>query len=302
VRERVAFADIWAGLREQWGATFDAEVIARLTPAEVTELRECDRCGLQWFDPATPGDEQFYAVLMSQMGYEESRWEFKTVAHDLRPDDAVVDFGAGDGKFLRAIADRVGSVAGVDHNPAAIADLQAHGIEGHDSDFDTFAASHPGAFDAACTFHLLEHVDEVTPIVRAMLRCLAPGGRLYIGVPNRDRQVASERESLDCPPHHLSRWSPAQIPELARRVDAEVLRIECEPPAYHIVVGLTMARHDAWLARIPPALGRRAIRAVLLRALIGPRRYARGVTRGTWVRRGWVGLTLLAVLRLPAPG
>lgn len=297
-REEIAYEKIWDRLREEWGARFSAPVLARHTPAPTTTVRECDTCGLQWFDPAVAGDSVFYEELMSQVSYEDDRWEFGAVAGELGPQDAVVDFGCGEGRFLRAIAPRVARPVGVDHNRPAIEALNRHGIEGHATSFEAFADANAGTFDVACTFHLLEHLDNVPGTVAAMMRCLKPGGRLYVAVPNRDRLRGDALEPLDCPPHHVSRWSAGQVPELARRVGAEVLRVRLEPAAFHLVQQQLMVPVDRRLASVPAPF-RRGLRALALRARVGPRRYERGVVDGAWERRGWTGLTLLAVLRAP---
>src|SRR5215211_5648452 len=80
VLETIDFARIWAALEREWSPRFTADVIARHTPAQETDLRECEECGLQYFVPCLAGDRDFYEQLMGGARYSEDRWEFRRAA------------------------------------------------------------------------------------------------------------------------------------------------------------------------------------------------------------------------------
>jgi SAM-dependent methyltransferase len=291
---RVPYATIWAELERQWDATFTDAVRERHTPHDVAELRRCGSCGIEWFVGAMPGDAEFYRELMVQAPYVAERWEFGLVRARLGASDSVVDFGSGDGEFLRTVAGIVARRAAVDHNPDAVRRMVADGIAASSASFAAFADDHTGAFSVATAFHVLEHLTGVDEVLEPALRCLGPRGRLFVSVPDRKRLPAAELEPLDCPPHHLSRWAAPQLRALADHLGMRVVRIDREPPDYGKVIGRLMAPIDARLGGEPRGPGRRIARAVAWRTLVGPRRHALAARTGAYERVGLYGHTMLA--------
>ena len=285
--ERVRFDDVWHALAEQWGVSFSPGVRDRHQATAELELKECAGCGLQRFEPAIPGDASFYEELMAATPYEAVRWEFGVVADRLGAGDAVVDFGCGDGAFLRSLGPRAGRIVGVDHNEAAIADLRGAGVEAHAEPFDRFAAREREAFDVACAFQIVEHLPRVEALVGPMAGSVGRGGRLFVSVPNRDRSFRWGSEPLDCPPHHLTRWAPEQLDALAERFGLRLVTTWRQPP--------TLGEARALSVRSPESpLGR-----LLAHARMGPYRYRRAVRSGRFERRGLFGHTMLAELEKP---
>jgi hypothetical protein len=128
---------------------------------------------------------------------------------------------------------------------------------------------------------------------------MSPSGRLFVTVPNRDRMTRLPREPLDCPPHHITRWTSDQLRYLADSVGLRVDELSFEPPSRWIVRQPQRRRSEAWSRW----LGRRAshvIRRVDDKVQPPTWWYARQVRRGTYVRRGMFGHTMLAQLSLPA--
>jgi 2-polyprenyl-3-methyl-5-hydroxy-6-metoxy-1,4-benzoquinol methylase len=295
----VPYERIWAGLREEWGAELTEDVIAHHQVGKRATLVRCRTCGLEYFPGAVAGDHAFYEQLMGAMPYHGGRWEFDLVLPTLRPTDAVVDLGAGEGAFVRAARERVARAVGVDHNEDAISRLRADGIEAHVEDLASFTAREAGAFDVACSFHTIEHLAEVGPLVTALRDAVRPGGRVFVSTPDRRRLGRRDDEPLDCPPHHVSRWSPAQLRALAEGRGLRLRSVRSEEPA---------ASHvwQVWRDRGRPVLDRLGARDdgdLLTKAWMhlatGPRRYALGVRRGAYRRRGWVGHAMLAELERP---
>jgi 2-polyprenyl-3-methyl-5-hydroxy-6-metoxy-1,4-benzoquinol methylase len=293
---RVDYAAIWRELEAQWKVTLPAEVRSRHTEQADTELRRCAGCGLDWFVGAVPGDADFYRQLMAQVPYVAGRWEFRLVRRRLIDNDRVVDFGCGDGEFLRSVAGAVSHRVGVDHNADAINRIVADGIDARVSDFADFAAEHEGAFTVASAFQIVEHVEHVDAVLRPAIQCLAPAGRLFISVPDRERIAEAQLEPLDCPPHHMSRWSPAQLHAVADRLDLTLVRVDRQPPELGHVITRVMTPLDARLLRPPRSTGRRIARALTHRALIGPRRHELLSRTGVYARHGLHGHTMLAEL------
>ena len=285
-------------LASDWGADFAADSFP-LTPGATFALHECGTCGLHFFAPLLSGDAAFYQRLMAAVPYESSRWEFGQVAGEIMATDRVVDLGCGDGAFVRMVKPRVLRAVGVDHNPEAIERLRRAGMAAEAASFPQFAQRHPGEFDVACAFHTLEHIAEIGQFMRAITRCVRPGGRIFLSVPNRRRFARDDAEPLDCPPHHVSRWDPTQWRVLADRFGLELVDVRFEEPDLSHVYLMHRQDIERWsgclLGRAaPPALWRG-----YLKLMVGPARHARAAGRGRYSRRGVYGHTMLAQFRLP---
>jgi SAM-dependent methyltransferase len=228
--EKIPYREIWNRLREDWGASFSEEVIRRNTLADETALFECEHCGVQFFDPAAAGDAEFYRELgESPRYYSPSKWEFDWVRSRLPPSAEVLDVGCGRGDFLAAIAPVTRRAVGMDWSPSAVAQARGRGLEAIEADLVAQADGFEGAFTAICAFHILEHLQEPVPFLRLLRRCLRPGGSIFLSVPNRFRSSRSSLEPLDCPPHHLTRWSPASLERFVGWNGLRVVEFATEP-------------------------------------------------------------------------
>lgn len=289
VLERIPYDAIYQALSDDWSAPISPHVRERLSPGDHATLVRCDSCGLEHFDGAVPGDNEFYAELTSAPAYyEHGRWEFPVVTDRLAPGSSVVDFGAGRGDFLQQARTRASRIVGVDQSPEAITGLTTAGIEAHAQPFRAFAQTHPGEFDVATGFHIIEHVPDVAELVEPMAAVLRPGGRLFVSTPNRHRPRSTNLEPLDCPPHHLSRWSPTQMEHLAERFGLHLVGVSCEPAPLNAYL-FSLRR------KIPgPASLGRVVAAVARRLPLARRRHERLRRTGELERRGIVGLSMLA--------
>lgn len=288
-------------LNRDWAVCISREAFP-VPPDGTFVLYECDTCGLHFFVPALVGGAAFYQQLMATVPYEtsQSRWEFGQVARELRVTDRVVDFGCGDGAFLRLAQPLVRQAVGVDHNPDVIDRLRLAGLTGEATSCSEFAQRHPDGFDVACAFHTLEHIDEIGEFMKAVICCVCPGGRILLSVPNRRRFGRENGEPLDCPPHHVSRWDPAQWLVLASQFGLELLRVRFEEPDYSHVRLLYRQHLDRSYGRLlrkpAPTLALRAYSKLL----VGPERYRRRAQRGWYSRRGIYGHAMLAEFVRPS--
>jgi SAM-dependent methyltransferase len=228
--ETIQYREIWKHLREDWGARFSDEVVRRNTPGEETTLFECGSCGVYFFDRAVAGDAEFYRELGDSPKYYSSwKWEFDWVKARIARGAAVLDVGCGGGDFLAGIAPSAGRVVGVEWSFPAVARARAQGLDVREGNIAGFAAEFAGGFDAVCAFHVLEHLPAPAGFLGSLRRCLRPGGSLYLSVPNRVRSGRASIEPLDCPPHHLTRWSPGSLERFVSGNGLRVVEIATEP-------------------------------------------------------------------------
>lgn len=248
--ERIPYSEIWDRLRTEWEASFSEDVMRRHTPCGETALLECPRCGAQFFDPPVAGDADFYRELGGSPRYYAAwKWEFDWVKARLPRGAGVLDVGCGGGDFLTGISPVAGRAVGVEWSSLAVARARARGLDVREGDLAGHAAEFEGGFDAVCAFHVLEHLPEPAGFLGLLRRCLRPGGSLYLSVPNRMRSGRAPLEPLDCPPHHLTRWSPASLAAIARRSGLLPAEVATEP------VELSIPR-DRLRERIRDAVGK----------------------------------------------
>jgi 2-polyprenyl-3-methyl-5-hydroxy-6-metoxy-1,4-benzoquinol methylase len=297
--EVIRYDAIWTRLEDDFGVRFTPAVKNRHTRGDATTLVECGTCGLCYFTPLIAGGADFYRELMKGAHYEEDRWEFGKVASALPPGVTVADLGSGSGAFLRSLGDRPARRVAVDHNVDVAEALRVDGVEFR-SEIASLATEQRGVFDVVCAFQLLEHLPAIADVVEPARACLRPGGSLFVSVPTRERTREAGLEPLDCPPHHVSRWAPAQFQTLAQRFDLRLRRVQTQPPTLSTVSRL---RERELQRRLCPVLGARAGRscARVLRKLTLPHRaYERAAQSGRYAHHGIFGHTMLAEFERPA--
>jgi SAM-dependent methyltransferase len=101
----------------------------------------------------------------------------------------VLDFGCGEGAFLPSLCRNFKDVVAVDVDVAAASALAGHyGLENL-CILQAYAPTLPfadGVFDFIVAADVLEHVQDLDPVVKELSRLLAPGGRLVISAPSEN--------------------------------------------------------------------------------------------------------------------
>lgn len=293
--ERIPYSEIWDRLRDEWEASFSEDVVRHHTPCQETALLECPRCAVHFFDPPVAGNADFYRELGdSPRYYSPWKWEFDWVKARIASGADVLDVGCGGGDFLAGIATVAGRAVGVEWSPPAVARARARGVDVREGDLAGYASEFAGGFDAVCAFHVLEHLPEPAGFLKSLRRCLRPGGSLYLSVPNRMRSGRAPFEPLDCPPHHLTRWSPVSLAAIARRSGLLPTEVATEPVELSIPRDRLRERIRDGVGKVPAVGGilgiwlpRAAWRVVFFSPLLSLyRRY------GVLERAGFFGLSV----------
>lgn len=110
-------------------------------------------------------------------------WQ-RVFARWIRPEDSVVELGAGYCEFINAVVAR--RRVAVDLNPDTVL-AAAPGVEVHTASASELGFLRDGEVDVVFTSNFLEHLpgkDQVTEVVRSAHRVLRPGGLLIVMGPN----------------------------------------------------------------------------------------------------------------------
>ena len=212
---------------------------------EVLELEKdhmrivrCKACDLVFVNPTF--DEAHYKQVYASKEYQEIVRDLGINSHEYRVNrfgvervgimsehlrvpagraPRYLDVGCSTGFVVEAARDKGWDAIGIDLNPSAIEFGRSRGL-----DLRTVALEEagfaPGTFDAVSLFDVLEHLLDPSRTLRACAELLAPGGILFMYVPNFDsasRLLMGANAHFIWPTHHLNYYTPATIRDLMLR-------------------------------------------------------------------------------------
>lgn len=274
-----------AKVHETWLEKYDIPVQQYFPQGTITNF-SCQTCGLDFFYPPSAGDSRMYEQLQRfPWYYEENKWEFRASLERLGAPGPALEVGCGTGNFLRALQ-RAGfeDVCGVDANRRALELLRAGGIEA----FARLDHVRNRRFDYIFAFQVLEHIPTPRAFLDSLVPLLSEHGRIYVAVPNQDSFIGDdERQELNQPPHHCSRFRSRTFRHMSRFSPLECEQLAFEPLAPH---------HVGWyIATRLQKLPRESLTSRLAWRAAAP--LAEQLLRFSPVRRRIHGHTMLAVLR-----
>ena len=206
------------------------------------------------FDPGDKTDDEAAARRAMQTG---------VLRHIEIPEGKrLLDVGCGGGWFMR-IARRLGAdVHGVEPSPIAAERARGHGLDVYNGTLETYLEERPDhePFDLITASHVLEHVSDPVQTLRGMKQLLAPGGTIWISVPNASswarRKLGTEWYSVDLP-YHLQQFAPGSLSQSAERAGLSVhsQSTHSMPRAAAASMALYLRRHYLIPRRVTTKLG-----------------------------------------------
>ena len=223
----------------------------------------CRRCGFVYADPAaTQRDyDRFYcewskyddsatATGSGLSAYDATRLAITAsdIARALPSRAAsILDAGCATGGLLTALRDHgFTAVAGLDPSPRCAAACRERGFEAYVGSISTASApAHMPKFDCVVVSHVLEHVYDIPAFFTAARRLLAPGGHLYIEVPDAtcyDDYLYAPFQEFNT--EHINHFSACALENTARRFGFQSIMVEqkviqtAEDMLYPAVFGL----------------------------------------------------------------
>jgi len=275
-----------------WSCGAATEEAAELRPAS---YRRCLACGLL-FQPRRDSadlhalyDGEYFQCYPCGGDYSagtlqrehEARVRVRLLCRFVETPGCLLEVGAAGGHFLAAAGQAGFHAFGIE----PVAELAERGrselgveiaaglLEEVDLDNDTF--------EAACAFHVLEHLPSPGEALGLLREALVPRGILLVEVPNIE-SFAAQRASGEWPPldplHHVTHYGPAALRGMLERAGFDVIRIETVPFFTYLrpreaVRPHHLAHRVALSARARvPLLGPHPHRHELLRAAARPAR------------------------------
>lgn len=176
----------------------------------------CRNCAFVYSNPFVGGDARFYELAFSGEGYPTWKWEYTVtvdVLKTLAPDFTLLEVGAGNGAFVKAIAPALTSKSQVvctEYSSLGREAIRAYGITVLDADLRAMpAGEYEHFFDVICMFQVLEHLDRMHELFASINQLTRPGASFFAAVPNGAHIEFNELNDalLDMPPNHIGRWN-----------------------------------------------------------------------------------------------
>jgi 2-polyprenyl-3-methyl-5-hydroxy-6-metoxy-1,4-benzoquinol methylase len=198
----------------------------------------CTRCDLVFVNPTF--DQEHYQEVYASQAYQDIVRDLGINSHDYRvkrfgaervrimgehlriPNGRApryLDVGCSTGFVVEAAQANGWTATGIDLNPSAIAFGRSRGLDVRTVALEA-AGLAAGTFDAVSLFDVLEHLLEPGRTLRACVDLLAPGGILFLYVPNFDsasRLLMGANAHFIWPTHHLNYYTPTTIRDLMLR-------------------------------------------------------------------------------------
>jgi 2-polyprenyl-3-methyl-5-hydroxy-6-metoxy-1,4-benzoquinol methylase len=267
---------------DAWQRVFQMQISAEFHGITQFQLLECTVCKLQFFEPRSlAGSPALYEGLEKfEWYYMPDKWEHRVALEDLEGCKNGIEVGCGFGEFVARVGREKPATVfeGFEQNPSAVKIASEKGIPVHLLNLEDLAEAHSGNYAAVCAFQVLEHVADPKSFVDAACKLLYPGGRLILGLPNGRSFLRHQFNTLDMPPHHMTRWTSEVLKEVERWFPLKIRRICYEPLADYHIDGYVEAYTDVLAragVRVVAAPGLRSRLSRLLR-VSGLRRFLRG--------------------------
>jgi SAM-dependent methyltransferase len=223
---------------EEWTRQLGMDVSEEFHGLSQIELLRCGSCTLRFFQPeCIAGSPSLYEKLEKfEWYYMKRKWEHDVALEDLNACTNGIEVGCGFGDFVaRVVKEKVIPFEGCEQNASAVEIAQANGVSVRLDDLEHIATVCPSAYDAVCSFQVLEHVTRPGNFVAATCSILRPGGKLMLGLPNAESFLGYQQNILDMPPHHMTHWTAEVLSRMQEWFPLKLIRIAYEPLAdYHV--------------------------------------------------------------------
>lgn len=218
------------------------------------KIFECDSCGLVYLSSHDHIGADFYQDSGMHRDFDFKRWRRESARDDLRrymflesmiENRSLLDFGSGNGGFLKLARESALEIAGIELERAVIKYYESEEIPVFNS-----VGQIRKKYDVITLFHVLEHFIDPIKNLQELMDILSDEGKIIIEVPNANDALLSiyENEAFSrftywsC---HLYLFTYHTLWLLAKRVGLKIDFIK------HIQ-RYPLSNHLYWLSRNSP--------------------------------------------------
>jgi 2-polyprenyl-3-methyl-5-hydroxy-6-metoxy-1,4-benzoquinol methylase len=209
------------------------DVVRQHTPGY--QMQRCDRCGLEYASPMVNPGSAWYGMAYGALSlYPSHRWEYDRVIELINCSRHIADFGCGSGNFLTACHHAGLPATGFDFSAEAISTCQHQGLQAEvleEMASKQLPGSEEAPYSCITSFHVLEHLDNPVWFFKMAAASTSPAAQLLLSVPSDRRmtRVYGEKDFLDQPPHHLTRWTRTALEQIGTSTGWVLQDLEYEP-------------------------------------------------------------------------
>lgn len=190
----------------------------------------CTKCDLSFFDTENAGGDSFYSKLGELDWYylHSGKTEYDFVQKFISDEIKILDIGSGRGELFNRIKNKV-DYTGLELSSKAVQLAELDGVNVINEDLYIHAEKNIEKYDLICLFQVLEHLKDPIDFIGEAKKCLKPGGKLIIAVPNNDSFIKyAVNNPLNLPPHHTIHWNESSLKCLAQKLNFSVVDVACE--------------------------------------------------------------------------
>lgn len=189
-------------LIEMWNQNWKFNPISNIYVDKILEKRECDNCGIFYYNYHLFDSKEMYEQMEKIEGYYPTFRPTYQIAYDIIDEikpQKLLEIGSGNGSFLEYIKDIVPIIKGSEYNDLAVKICKSKGLNVTSKLINEIEEN----FDVICHHEVFEHIFDTKNFMKDCVRLLKKGGKLIIGCPNPEsiRKITGDSE-LHLPPHH----------------------------------------------------------------------------------------------------
>ena len=168
------------------------------------------------------------AIMSHAVNYNNGLYAW--VANGIRPGEAILDFGAGNGEYANRFT--LGSVDAAEIDPDLLPLIK--------QPVYTDISQLPKTYDLIYTINVLEHIEHHGEIVKELVKNLKPGGRLKVFVPARQEIFSNMDDHVG----HYRRYDKKLVRQILE--DAGLQVTDCR---YYDFAGYFISLLYKWLGK-----------------------------------------------------
>ncbi|UAY53259.1 class I SAM-dependent methyltransferase [Ferruginibacter albus] len=212
------------------------------------EIRTCSQTGYAYYYPSDIfGDGAFYEDIhsLNKNYYPEQKEEYQLAINYINAGDSVLEVGCATGCFMHLVKNKGANCTGIELNNDAVALAKQKGFNVSNELLREHSFKNTGKYDVVCSFQVLEHIADVKDYFESAKRCLKPGGKIIIGVPNSNPFIYRHDiyHTLNLPPHHAGLWNKSSMEKTGLHFNLQKITIKVEKLKDYKEWYLAQARH-----------------------------------------------------------